>query len=146
MTSSAILAMVQWTPLRCWQLRDDACSSRQVQIHWRLYKENGDTQFSMQKSRHKCRLYPKEQWISFPRWQFISELPATVRGGFESLMGSCRVGDIRIFLKTSAPLSLIKVFRMNLILAWSISLDNIFDSVFFMFMLVKTTNSSNVNP
>ncbi len=62
-------------------------------------------------------------WISFPRWEFDSELPIAVRGGAESLKGSHKMGDGRIFLKTFAPLSFIKTFRMDLISARSISLD-----------------------
>ncbi len=41
------------------------------------------------------------------------------------LKGSHRMGDGRIFIKkTSAALSLIKAFRINLISTWSISLDS----------------------
>jgi hypothetical protein len=41
--------------------------------------------------------------------------------------GSHRMGDGPIFLKTSAPLSLMKTYRMNLPPARSISLDNTFN-------------------
>ncbi len=36
------------------------------------------------------------------------------------------MGDGRIFLKTSAPFSLMTTYRMSLISAWSISLDSTF--------------------
>jgi hypothetical protein len=49
-----------------------------------------------------------------------------VLGGAESLKGSQRLGDGRISLKTSAHLSLVKVFRMYLISAGSNSLGNTF--------------------
>ncbi len=52
-----------------------------------------------------------------------SRLPTVVRDGVVSLKGFHRTGDGRIFLKTSAPLSLIKTFRINTISAGSISLD-----------------------
>ncbi len=48
-----------------------------------------------------------------------------IRGGNVTLKGSQRKRDRRIFRKTSAPLSFIKVFRMNLISAGSILLDSI---------------------
>jgi hypothetical protein len=44
-------------------------------------------------------------------------LPTAVQGGTESLKGCLKMGDGRILLKTSAPLSLIKTFLMNLISA-----------------------------
>jgi len=37
--------------------------------------------------------YPYGAMNSFPRWQFVSELPTAVRGGAESLKGSYRRGD-----------------------------------------------------
>ncbi len=52
--------------------------------------------------------------------------PTAVRRGAKSLKGSHRMGNGQIFLKTSAPLSLTKAFRMSLISAGSISLDSIF--------------------
>jgi hypothetical protein len=45
---------------------------------------------------------------------------------FNTLKGSQRMGVRRIFLKPSAPLSLIKTYRMSLISAGSISLDSTF--------------------
>jgi hypothetical protein len=51
---------------------------------------------------------------------------AAVQVGAETLKDSHRMGDGRIFLKTSAPLSLIRAFQMRLILAGSISLDSTF--------------------
>jgi hypothetical protein len=39
------------------------------------------------------------------------------------------MGDGRIFLKTAAPLPFIKICRMSLILAGSISLDSTFTSI-----------------
>jgi hypothetical protein len=38
--------------------------------------------------------------ISFPRWQFVSDLPIAVRGGAESLNGFHRIGDGRICQKS----------------------------------------------
>jgi hypothetical protein len=52
------------------------------------------------------------------------------RGIFEGL--SQDGGRGAFFLKTSAPLSLIKTFRMNLISAGSISLDSIFEGLFLI--------------
>ncbi len=65
-------------------------------------------------------------WISFPRWEFVSELPTVIRGSSESLNGSQKMGDGGIFLNTSAPHSLIKTFWMKLISAGSISLNSAF--------------------
>jgi hypothetical protein len=53
-------------------------------------------------------------------------VPITVRDGAVTLKGSHKMGDGRIFLKTSAPLSLMTTYRMCLILARSISLDSTF--------------------
>ncbi len=47
----------------------------------------------------------------------------------ESLKGSHKMGDGRIFLKTSALLSLIKTFLMNLISAGPISVDSTFKNI-----------------
>jgi hypothetical protein len=47
------------------------------------------------------------------------------------------MGDGLIFLKTPAPLSLIKTFRMNLISAGSISLDSTFKISFNYFREYK---------
>jgi hypothetical protein len=71
-------------------------------------------------------LIPTARRISFPTWQFISELPTAVRRGAKSLKGFHRMGNGHIFLKDSAPLSLTKAFRMSLISAGSTSLDSIF--------------------
>ncbi len=60
--------------------------------------------------------YTTACWISFPCWQFVPELPTAVQVGAETLKGSHRMGDGRIFLKTSAALSLIRAFQMSLIL------------------------------
>ncbi len=49
-----------------------------VQIHRRLFKENGETHLALKK-------LTQAWWISFPRWEFISKLPTAVRGGAESL-------------------------------------------------------------
>jgi hypothetical protein len=54
--------------------------------------------------------------ISFPHWEFVSEL--RWRGFFEGLSQEAD------FSETSAPLSLIKTFQINLISAGSISLDS----------------------
>ncbi len=43
--------------------------------------------------------------------------PTAARGGAESLQGSHRMGNWRIFLTTSLPLSLINTYRMNQISA-----------------------------
>jgi hypothetical protein len=72
--------------------------------------------------------YTTACWISFPCWQFVPKLPTAVQVGAETLKDSHRMGDGRIFQKTSALLSLIRAFQMRLILAGSISLDT--DSTF----------------
>ncbi len=70
-------------------------------------------------------------WLfSLPHWQFVSELPTAVRRGAVSLKGLSQDGGQVDFSKTSAPLSLIKAFQMNLILARSISLDSTFKPLF----------------
>jgi hypothetical protein len=63
------------------------------------------------------------------RCQFVSKLPTAVRGGADSLYGYHTIGDGRIFLKTSAPLSLKKGFQKNIISTGSISLDSTFKKV-----------------
>jgi hypothetical protein len=57
-------------------------------------------------------------------WQLGAQLPITVQYGTVALKGSHKMGDGPIFLKTSAPLSLMTTYRMSLILAGSISLDS----------------------
>jgi hypothetical protein len=56
---------------------------------------------------------------------------SAVRDGVESLKGSHRIGEGRIFLKT-APASLIKTYRMNLFSVRSISLDSSFKHNFIL--------------
>jgi hypothetical protein len=50
------------------------------------------------------------------RWQFVSELPTAVRDG----------AGMGVFLQISAPQSLMKTYRVNLISAESLSLDSTF--------------------
>jgi hypothetical protein len=51
-----------------------------LRIHWRLYKENWETQFSLWKSRHKCRLSLRRDEFhsrlsnSFPNFQQLHEV------------------------------------------------------------------------
>jgi hypothetical protein len=59
----------------------------------------------------------------------VSESPTGVRDGDVTLKGSHRIGDGPIFLKISAPLSLSKALRMNLISAGSISMDRTFKTM-----------------
>ena len=100
---------------RCWQLRDYACSHAgtsantlaALQIEW------GNSAQPLKKPT-KMTSIPKAGWISFPRWELVSEWPTDVWGDAESLKGSRRMGDWQIFLKTSAPLSLIKTYRIHL--------------------------------
>ncbi len=67
-----------------------------------------------------CFPIPTARCISFPRWQFVSELPTAVLGVAESLKGSCRMRTGRT-LKTSAPLFLVKTFQMGLIFELDLS-------------------------
>jgi hypothetical protein len=67
--------------------------------------------------------YPYAQRISLPCWKFVSKLPTAAQDGAITLKGSHRMRTGGFFYKNSAPLSLAKAFRMNLILAGSISLD-----------------------
>jgi hypothetical protein len=64
--------------------------------------------------------------FSWPVWELGSQWPTTVQGGRKSLKGSHRMEDGQIFLKTSAPLSLIENYRMNLLSAGSISQESTF--------------------
>ncbi len=79
---------------------------------------------------------------SWHKWQqlsnlFIAPLPTAVCSNERPRKELCaplairshRMGDRRIFLKTSAPLSFIKAFRMNIISAGSISLDSTFKKI-----------------
>jgi hypothetical protein len=91
-----------------------------------LYKENMGKLSSAFKKPTLVPLIPTARRISFPHWHFVSELPTAVRRGAKSLKGSHRMGNGQIFLKTSAPLSLTKAFRMNLISAGYILLDSTF--------------------
>ncbi len=63
-------------------------------------------------SRHSFLSVPGAplRLVSFLCWEFVSESPTAVRGGSESLKGSHRMGDGRIFQKIPAPLSFIKAF------------------------------------
>jgi hypothetical protein len=67
---------------------------------------------------------------SVHRWQLVSKQQTAVQvgGGAAALASSYRMGDVRISLKTSAPLSL-KTFQMNILSARSISLDSTFDKL-----------------
>jgi hypothetical protein len=56
------------------------------------------------------------------------------RGIFKGLSQD---GDRWIFLKTSAPLCLIKAFQINIISARTISLDNTFKDLFLVLLLLK---------
>ncbi len=67
---------------------------------------------------------PTARWISSSRRQ--SGLPTAIRGVVESLKVSQRMGRAKL-LNISAPLSLIKSFRMRLLLVRSISLDCTFN-------------------
>jgi hypothetical protein len=63
--------------------------------------------------------------ISFPHWEFVSELPG--RGFFEGLSQDEGQAD---FSETSALLSLIKTFQLNIISAGSILLDSTFNNFY----------------
>ncbi len=100
-----------------------------VRINWGLFKENGETQFNLWYSWHKYRLsYSTMNFIPALGICFrIAKSCTRWRGIFK---GSHRIGNGRIFLKkTSAPLSSIKAFQMNLISAGSISLDSTFKAL-----------------
>ncbi len=79
---------------------------------------------------HKCR-----QSQSFQLWEFVSEFPTAA----VTLKCSHRMGNGRIFLKFYTPLSLIKTFRMKLILAGFISLDSTFNSNFLRRMKSRSS-------
>ena len=66
-----------------------------------------------------------------------------VRGGAESFKGSQRMGDGLIFVETSAPHSLLfnKDYRMNLLLAKSISLDRTFKQLLNLLVNMKINMS-----
>jgi hypothetical protein len=64
------------------------------------------------------------------RWQADETiLPTAVRDNAESLKSSHKTGGVRNLLKISAPLPLIRTFRMSLLLARSIWVDCTFKSV-----------------
>ncbi len=52
------------------------------------------------------------------------------------------MGDGRIFLKTSVPLSLMTIYRMSLISAWSTSLDITFKGVTYRYLSFYTQQSN----
>ncbi len=99
-----------------------------VRIHCLLFKENGEAQFSLWKSRHKADPYGVMNFISELEIGFrIANSCMRWRGIF-TVKGSHKMGDRRIFLKkTSAPLSLVKAVWMGLFSARSISLDSTFN-------------------
>ncbi len=123
-----LLAMAQWTNLEYLFLwRSELIKARMLffsvvnsamnaQRHWELrdsiwlgfsnYKwagsstnRTGKLSSAFEKAYTIVLPIPMAQWISFPCWQFISELPTAVQGGAESLKGSHRMGDRRIILK-----------------------------------------------
>jgi hypothetical protein len=98
------------------QLRDDVCSNVGTNAKLSSVFEKANTNAA----------YPYNAMNFIPALGMHSELPIAVRSGAESLKGSLRLLDRRIFLKSLAPLSLIKAFRINLISAESISQDNTF--------------------
>jgi hypothetical protein len=136
---SVILATAQWTILdignstmnspRYWRWRYEPCAMMlvamlgPVPISWRLFIYNGETQFSLWKSQYKCCLplrpvkFHSRVGNSFPNCQQPNEMALTLKG-------SHRIGDGPIFLKIPAPYSLTTIYRMNLISARSIPLDN----------------------
>jgi len=99
---------------RFWQLGDDVCTL------YILRNENS--------ANTPLFSYPPARWISWPRRQLRPQLPTSVRGNAEFLKGSQKLGDGSIFLKTSAPHSLMTTYRMNLLFR-SISLDSNFKSI-----------------
>jgi hypothetical protein len=113
---------------------------RPVRIHCRLYKEKGETQFSLWKSRHKSRLSLRRDEFHVHNL-FIAPSPTPVYtdrsvcvfgNSFFRIANGCtgRNLDRRIFIKKiSVPRSLIKNFRKrkSLISAGSIPLDNTFN-------------------
>jgi hypothetical protein len=77
-------------------------------VNW-LYKEHGEVSPAFEKADTSAA-YPYGAMNCIPALAIYSELPRAIRGGVESLKGAHRMGDGQIFLKTSAPLSLIKAF------------------------------------
>jgi hypothetical protein len=63
-------------------------------------------------------------------WQLGAQLAITVWNGAVTVKGSYRMGDGRIFIKTSTPLSSINTYGMSLISVGSISLDGTFKCTF----------------
>ncbi len=87
-----------------------------------------DTQFSHWKSRHKCRLALRRvNFISALGINFRIARSRTIwRCNFKGLSQDGGWANFSIFLKTSAPHSLMTTYRINLLSDRSISLDSTF--------------------
>jgi len=100
-------------PLRHWQLRYEPCTMMPVvmlgplQIHWRLLNQNGETQFNLSKSQHRCRLSLQLNGFNslvgkwFPYCQLLYEITLSLSRVFKGQW---------IFLKTSTPHSVMMTY------------------------------------
>ncbi len=123
-----MLAMAQWT------LCDVAncvimplAMLRPVWIHWRLHKENGETQFRFEFHVHNLFIAPSPTAVNTVVDKGpLTDLCAPLEIHFRIAYSCARWREILqgLFLKTSTPLSLIKAFWINLILTGFILLDS----------------------
>ncbi len=116
---SLVLAAAQWT-LRdvgnCAMMSVSMLGS--VEIRWRLFKENGETQFSLWKSLHKCHLSLRRNESHFHNVEFVSESPNKFSENLRSSLFN-------------------KAFRMNLSSTGSISLDSTYFNYCKYFYMYK---------
>jgi hypothetical protein len=63
--------------------------------------------------------------VSSPPSQLVSKLPIQNREALPNFKGLSQDGDGSVFIKISAPYSLMTTYQMNLIYARSISLDRL---------------------
>jgi hypothetical protein len=111
-----------------------------VRIHCQLFKDNGETHFSLWKIRHKCCLSLQCDEFNSPIGNSFRLANSHTRWRC-NFKGLSKDGDGRIFLKISSPLSLIKAFRMNLISVGSILLDSTCNVNFNHFALISVWDS-----
>jgi hypothetical protein len=78
---------------RYWQQRDDACSHVGTSVNTLVASEWGNSVQPMKKPAQMPPILQGDEWISFPRWECVFEMPTALRGGAESLKGSHRMLD-----------------------------------------------------
>ncbi len=107
---------------RYWQLHNDACSHVRTSVNTLVASEWGNSVQTKKKPAQMPPILRRDEFHSRVGKALLN-CQHLYEGGAESLKGSHRMLD---FLKTLAPLSLLKAFWMNLISVEPISLDSTF--------------------